>query len=996
MYVSRSIWSEYDLWNEAIAEVVFPELDSLVPVYLDLEDDEIEAVAARVGVPAESAVERLGAVVARTLDLTSNSNAFKTHFERVLHWRDHDRTDTFPVLATLAVFSLAAERMAKGSGMRPTNYYGRLTELLGGSPDRLGNSVRKYSEPMWAGLNLWLEALAGLRGLPSAYSIGQRFVGVPMSQALVREADRRHLERFFADFDLAPRSAIPAAELEPLLTSWFAREGQASHLGKLWKKESLQPRISEVASIELEAWNGVDESEGSSSATRGRVVLGLQSRTFPKRTIRLFPFFFLSDPGAARKVSLVTADDEMPVALEPAGELQGALALEDRGLVDSASLLEGVLQIRDDSTGDVSRLPRAMVVFRKDELSGLWLEARQVLLGDDVIVLASDRVASKVKEVLAEIARPGWSEVDARDGLPIGWTMFDCVEVFSRPSSEQLNQDFQALVPLTSSQLKVTGGLSLPGATRNRWHSKRPPEIRAVSDESGLSLHLIDLGLAADTADDQEIDRWDDGGTGSIIQSLEGLDLEDGHYAIEMRRGATILSRREFSLHSSAHPDPYQSARVPHIQHGLNDPLAVIGADALDATGTIVQGVVVEYLDPDDLSTTAPPTRAWWRPATDAVRGRTITLRKPEPNSCFFTGRHFIELPVAKGDNLRETVVGVCKFCGTQKRYSASYYKNRAQHARQQRRVSPSIGVLRLPNVGSDEGDAERWDVALDAVRYLRGGSISILEGVARQVDASRLFVSEFINTLESLGHIEVRRSRETLEPVEWQAAPAACVDTGTVRVLTGAWTSADVAAVGAAARQVGGKLLRRKFESGPSRIATTLTTDELAETLEVEALLPERAGQHLSELLPALSNVVAALPRVPAVSVTEVQVFDPQHAAWVQAFGMDAIGAYRAGRYSAAHYIRTADDIANGTLARASVYLAKHWAAAALAHKPLLTYSASQRELTVPLGALLPGMYQRAVMLDSGTPPQRVRSNHIYRETSPDIAARIAYLLEN
>lgn len=990
------MWSEYALWNEAIAEVVFPVVDSLAPVYLDLEDDEIQAIAGRVGVPADSVVERLGAVVARTLDLTSHSNAFKGHFERVLHWRDYDRTRTFPVLATLAVFSLAAERMAKGAGMRPTNYYGRLAELLGGSPDRLGNSVRKHSEPMWAGLNLWLETLDGLRGLPSAYSIGQRFVGVPMSQALVREADRRRLERFFADFDLAPRSAIPAAELEPLLTSWFAREGQISHLGKLWRKAALQPRISEVASIELEAWNGVDESEDTGSATRGRVVLGLQSRTFPKRTIRVFPFFFLSDPDVARKVNLVSADDEMLVALEPAGELQGALALEDRGLVDSTSLLEGVLQIRDDATGEVSRPPRAMVVFRKDELSGLWLEAKQVLLGDDVIVLASDRVVRKAKEVLTEVARPGWSEVGARDGLPAGWTMFDGVEVFSRPSSDQLNQDFHALVPLTSSQLKVTGGLSLPGATRNRWHSKRPPEVRAVNDESDFSIHLIDLGLVADTEEDPEVDRWDDGGTGSIIQSLEGLDLDDGHYAIEMRRGARTLSRREFSLHSSANPDPYLSARAPYVRHGLSDPLAAMGADAPDSSGTIVQGVVVEYLDSVDLSAKAPPNHEWWHPASDAVRGRAIILRKPEPDSCFYTGRHHIELPVGRGDNLRESVVGVCKFCGTRKRYSANYYKNRAQYSRQQRRVAPSIDVLRLPSIDSDEGDAERWDVALDAVRYLGGGPISLLERVARQLDASRLFVSEFINTLESLGHIEIRRSRETLEPIEWQVAPAACVDTGTVRVLTGAWTPRDVAAIRASARHLGGKVLKRPFKSGPSRIATTLTTDELENSLEANALLPERAGKHLAELLPALSKVVAALPRVPAVSVTEVQVFDPQQAAWVQTVGMDAVGGYRVGRYSAAHFIRTPDDIANSTLARASVYLSKHWAAATLAHKPLLAYSESQRSLVVPLGALLPGMYQRAVMLDSCIPPQRVRSNHVYREVSPDVAARISFLLEN
>lgn len=170
----------------------------------------------------------------------------------------------------------------------------------------------------------------------------------------------------------------------------------------------------------------------------------------------------------------------------------------------------------------------------------------------------------------------------------------------------------------------------------------------------------------------------------------------------------------------------------------------------------------------------------------------------------------------------------------------------------------------------------------------------------------------------------------------------------------------------------------------------------DLRTWLELGAEHPGRAGKDLADHLPPLSAVVNALPRLPATTVTEAQWFDPTQAAWVASIGADGVGAFRVGRYRAMHYIRTQADVEAGTWARGNVYLAKHMAAAALARKPLLAYSETQRALIVPLGALLPGMYERAIVMDSGYAPQRVRSNHVYRGVSLDLAARITYLLEN
>lgn len=1003
MRTSRASWQEYDRWNEVIADVVFPERDVPVPVYLDVEDHEIREIGARLGVPAEQVVDTLMHVVGQTIDLDLVTGAFNTHVERVLHWQRGRRQDAvYPEVALLAVFSLAAEQMAAGDGMASANYYGRLAQLLDAPKRTLHQSYVRVAEPLWAGLNFWLERLDGRRGTPTAYALGKRFVGLPMSQALVREADRRRLERFFSDFDLAPRAEIPGPELEPLLGTWFDREHQTSHLGRLWQKAVLRERIAEVASIELQAWDGIDDSdEPADGRSSGRALLALQTRTFPKPQVRVFPLFLVKEADVARSAVLVVEDGEADVLLEPATEMQNAMALADRGAVDPASLLGGVLNVRDTVGGDMVRSPRGVVVFRRDELSGLWFEARQVLLGDDVVVVAMERAAGKVRDLLGLIARPGWQEDQGRPGLPAGWTLFEKIEVFARPADEKtLHADLRALVPLTSSQLKLVGGISLPGISRNRWHSARPPHVRALSDGAPFAVRLVDLGLDVTDVDDSVVDRWEDGGTGTVLVDGADLDLADGRYAVEMLVGDDVVARREFSLHSSDSRDELQWARVEPIVHDLGDPLAVLGAGGMADGIDKVQGVLVVSGAVDDVCTVHPPAAAWWKPRTDQARSGGLTLRAPDPKSCFYTGAHRFDLPTAYRDNDRSKYESPCTQCGMRKNFSGSYYRNAAAHQRRQDHIEQArrVDVSALPPVPvADDAGTGDWDVALDALRCLGGGTMASLERVVRQVEASSLFVAEFVSTLEALGHLEVRRSPSSLAAEAWEIAPTSIVDTGGDRVLTGFWTPTLVSHAEKAARSHGRAVTTTRPDGGLTRTATDATEDDLDTWLDIEGvLLPGRAGWELAARLPSLSRVVAALPRVRAVSFGDTQIFDPRTANWTAAYGMDAAGAYRVGRYASTTYIRTEADIEAGTTALAPVYLAKHWAAAALAGKPLLAYSERGNAIAVPLGALLPGLYQRAVVLDSGHAPERLRGNHVYRDVSPDIAARITHLLES
>ncbi len=1003
MIPDRDAWAGYDRWNDLLAAELFPETEQPSPVYLDLEADVLSRVAARIGVPEDGVVQALAGAVASTVEVES-ARAFRHHRQRLSVWRTGDRERVNPLIALLAVFSLAAERMASGEGMSANNYYGRLATLLGGKAETLGKAYRAIAEPFWGSLNLWLTTVGGARGLPTAYSVGMRFVGLAVSQALVREADRRRLERFFSDFDLAPRSELPPAELTPLLGSWIGQDPSPAtkHLVALWSRSGLQDRVAEVAATLLSEWDGID-SETEGLGPRGRASLAMSITAFPRKQVRLRPVFFLPRPEQSRSVVLHGERDESVVLVQSSA---AAMSFQDPGIIDAASLLEGVLEVEDDLAGTIRRRPRGLVVFRKDDLTGDWVEVQQVLMGDDVVVLVADRLRQRVEGILAEVSRPGW-EPRELPGVPEGWTLLQRVEIFSRPSdAEQAHSDVRALVPLTSSQLKLAGGLALPGPLRNRWHSARPPELRAVSDVGeSFSVRLLDLGAPGDDRDDEvELGRWDDGGSGSVIRDLAGLELEDGDYAVELCTGETALSRKQFSLRSSSTPEASLWERAETIEHAMSAPLSLLGAGDPSAGGPVVQGVVIDA-DPTspEASTAQPPRKPWWISGRDRERATKVVLRRPSQDSCFYSGMHRFELETAmydsKGRPLSTTTMGVCEGCGLQKRYSSSYWRNKKKFERQQARAATvRVDVAALPPSEDRGGDLdEDWEVALDALRYAGGGPIAVLERVARQLDPSRVFVKEFTSTLEALGHIEVRRSPETLAPVAWEVCPTTVVDTGSERVLTGFWSSPLVDDATESVENNGSRLVSTRQVKGPDRWATTATDDELLEWLDVDGVLVAgRAGPELARLLPALSTVVGALPRARAAGHLDVQWFDPARSSWVDGVGIDGVGAYRVGRYASQYLLRTEADVANGTVALADVYLVKHAASVALCGKPLLAYQEETGDLAVPLGASLPGMYQRAAVLDSGRSPERRRGYLVYPGVSRNVAHRLTYLLEN
>ena len=105
--------------------------------------------------------------------------------------------------------------------MASTNYYGRLARYCAWTIfDSEAGRVclpRDRSAALGFGQR-WLEREQGEHGLPTAYGVGvHRHIGLPLSQALIRAADRRNLHRLFASVGLSPGEAIGLDDMFQIL-----------------------------------------------------------------------------------------------------------------------------------------------------------------------------------------------------------------------------------------------------------------------------------------------------------------------------------------------------------------------------------------------------------------------------------------------------------------------------------------------------------------------------------------------------------------------------------------------------------------------------------------------------------------------------------------------------------------------------------------------------------------------------------------------------------
>jgi hypothetical protein len=1024
---SISVWDAYDRWNEAIAHEIFGPSAAGRPVYLDIEEDVLAAVARHAEV-GEGDAKALADAVGATLWLhPEGQNVFQGHLTRLLRWRADPR-QTPPTLALLAVLSLAAESMRHGEGMSANNYYGRLQEILDVTDERVATKLirdyRAHAVTLWSSLNEWLEEWEGQRGLPTAFAVTFPYIGLAISQALVRTADRRRLRSFFAAAGLSPGYSVALPVMQRLLDGWISQEPPpvSNSLRSLWRRDkTAQERIAGVACIELEAWDGTTSPASGATASRGELRLVALVRKLLGVQLELSLAARVPDGAAARRFQPMggvpegaqTATGPAAVGFEPVGD--GWLRLDDPTLVDPHSMLGATVRLASQGSPlTLERVPRRVVPLRRDESLQMFVESDRVQLGEDALLLCRDDIADRVEHALQTAARPGFTRHGrGTGGLPDGWVLFSDVEMLAAPEPALLAAaDLSALEPATWSQLLLGGGLQLPGRIR-KWESLLPPEVRAMSSTADSVRVVVECRRPLNGHAPEPITA--NSATAALVLPLAPYSLPDGDYQVALLEGANQAASMHATLRlRSADTPPEAWDEPPPLVYllGAAAGLGVISAGEPRPEATIVRGAQtfvapLEALPPlaDQPLQDAP---AWLqarstRPPVQQPTAPTVVLGQEDRASCGVTGAHFMELPADTGRRTSPMFSGRCRDCGVVKWYP-SWPRRQRRTARRdawQHRPLDTRGITPIPTT-----QAIPWDTALDALCHLGWGTASEFERIALQLDGSSLLADMLTRALEALGHIDVARDSHSLRPARWRVAPTmlAGLPSGEY-VLVGRRSERLLSELEACVQTRGGTLAQEQESNGPSTVilralkpaAVEAVTRSIVDFDGTEPDVVHAAAARMAAALPPARSLLDALPHVSLPHTDALERWDSQTAEWRPATLADRPGAYKLRSPLVLYGIRTGQDLADGTLRVATAQAVKHLAAL-LDDTVHAAYHAKTSSLLVPLGADLPGLYGRAAVLCSGRLPTRLLTSPLlcYHDVPREIAGVIVHALSH
>jgi hypothetical protein len=985
--VEREVGAGYEEWNAALARRFFDEDRAGELVYLDKDDEAFAGVCSDLGVDADDADDSLANAIRAKLYWKDSGRAAFAEFDRVTSLWLARRRDALansmqvpppPHIALLTLFSLAAERIGganTNTGAVESSYYSNLERLLAvpaTESGRFRTSFTKSSEAYWESLSLWLEDQDGHRGLPSAYALMHRYVGLPISQALVRARERRNLKKMFEEQGFVAGMTVSLTDMYGAIDVWInsARTSANTALVKMWASSELKSRIVEIALAEFATWEGVAlsaEGKRTPGQNSGRCLLTVRDgRVLLRSELR----FGLMVGGTTAVGETCRVEGLNGAAREFTLEALGigSTGFDFRAVgIDAGSAITGDLRITMGAGKELRRFPKNVVILTRDAFSAGYIESDRINAAalSRILIRDEPQLVSSVERILDDAAQPGYARIlGGTGGVPQGWTVFTDVVLLRAPAPALVSAtDLSAFQPRLSTQMTITGGLKLPGHVP-RWSALSSIQVM-IASESEEPVDLVLLTRNAETLQTEEhvIHR---GLAVPAVIDLDNLPDSSTDFTLSLRRGKTILQNLAVKLKSSLEPSPDLAQRFRSLCHDLEDPVWPMTCVASE--DAVVPGL-------DGLALSAPPvphqirsvaSRANWagngrmRPS-----GQLLVVAGPPENSCIATGRHRFDFPTFDGKRPKSTwMYGVCTQCGMSKRQPTWVRKSASFSEIPARRIRHPLPEL------SSSGPS--WSALIDSLFFLGAGSRREFSTLARQIEDTALFENQLLRDLEALSVIELERNDE-LDVVRWESA-ATCF--GQLAdgswILTGFWN-----------RQLKGEVLEDLKAAGatisvnaPSRQSLHVVDDipqatiaAIAEKFEVD--LVANAAVALANALPKLSAVGAGLARRSMPFAESYEYFNSQSVSWVAMETAGLPGLYRVSHsFSSRYYFRSAQDVADGLAALVTVELGKHLAALA-ANRPLIAYDPVEATLSVPVGAELPGIYGRAAVMGDGGLPE-------------------------
>ena len=624
------------------------------------------------------------------------------------------------------------------------------------------------------------------------------------------------------------------------------------------------------------------------------------------------------------------------------------------------------------------------------------------------MVIAFQTVGSNVESLLSDADFGNMKRVPDSLGVPQGWTVFDNVQLSRIPDTGG-DADLNPLVPEITSTVEWVGGIAFPG--RKHWLLSRLPMISANSiDEVEELSAAVDIKSAFNSVVGDPVQPKSVVAGNALNLDLSVWDLPDGVYGLVVSGHHSSAGGREFDLARQTFeirsPDSRFSpptAPLGYCSDGRLWPFSASTIENDDKTPTqvVVRGAVIdgerhlpagESKLPQVLDSVSKHLDE--DPVVPAEKlNRTI----PGVTNCFSGAHYWVFDPVRDLTDYYRPHKGVCVNCG--KRDIAWPQSSAALLSRESTR--PTLPNLPKSQTTRDPGQIPEsngsvqvdFDGLLEACFTWGGGTWSHFQLLARQVSSDQWFPYEAIQLFSSLGHLDVEWDLAGTLPLRWTVSPPAIVTTGhgdaflagyrsvrmmeTLRPLVenhgGNW-STDISA--------DGPTTYRLFGVPPGALRSII--DSIEGDGSTNWQISDRADRSIANSLPPLWAVVGACREVDIPSSAEY--FDVDTARWSPEPFSGPDGLYRTNSSPRTYFLKI-----RGVCRQVSYRSGKHLAGT-YHRRVLIAYEPQTNQLECPLGAQLPGLYERAVVLSSGSPPALDLFNRkvIYHRVPKNVAQAV------
>lgn len=555
-FAGSNLTQKYLLLNQLLGETIFSGRFAGRAVYLTLAAPEQEYLAAALGCDVEDLGTVCSKIVCNVLHATEDPYIHITKASK--KWRFSGQNGYPPFLALLFVLAHAAELMEADGELASNNYYVRLNSILSVDIQNLRRSARS-TEYFWKLLSRWLIDNDFEFGRPTASSRGTwKYVGYPMSQALVRASDRNLLQNIFVKYNFTAADRVSIEEIKPYVDDWMRSSQPNTRLKSTWQKGDLRQRIYEVVYDSFYDW--VDSNEHSYSRTARSGI--------PQRNLTLIlsiiPSFLskrlslnLGQKNSSTDVSAPYFDAQRN-EFQLGHHIYGTFSnIDPNPFGKNACYFSQRFEAKNGSSF-LAWAPRLAIPLVKSELGSYWSEVSKCSIGIPHIILVRDtpKIIGSFEILLAEASTGEAKQLDGASikGIPEGWRLYS--DVYIIKSDIEVDQELQHLLPLSSEIVpKINEGSQI---ARGIWHSKSTIKIQYQSDKSPTKIELLQPSARESLISTET--------SNTRFVGMEP-DVPDGTYTLNFYAESKQRFTIDFALRSADRPRPLHRQNTERIAY---------------------------------------------------------------------------------------------------------------------------------------------------------------------------------------------------------------------------------------------------------------------------------------------------------------------------------------------------------------------------------------------------------------------------------------------